>query len=320
MAEALRPMSTGELLDRTFTLYKRNFALFASIIVPAPAIMLAIQLYQLVSTRNILAVAGNQGATPSIAPQAVMANLNHLIWGSAVGVVAWVVGMSITHAATVRAVSAVHLSRPITVGQSYSGLKGKFLRVILIVICLLLAIFASAVVIMIAVALVVALATAGGAAAGVLGKVVGVVIDAVAVVGALIGLALIGARYSLGVQACVVEGTKVFGSMRRSAALAKGSLWRILLIYFLFIVLNMVIAFTLGSAAGLLTAPLHSLQTTRFLGALAGFVAGVLTGPLATIAMSLVYYDERVRKEAFDLQLMMAVLDGPQANAAASAT
>jgi hypothetical protein len=30
---------------------------------------------------------------------------------------------------------------------------------------------------------------------------------------------------------------------------------------------------------------------------------------LATIALSLVYYDERVRKEAFDLQLMMMTLD-----------
>jgi hypothetical protein len=34
-------------------------------------------------------------------------------------------------------------------------------------------------------------------------------------------------------------------------------------------------------------------------------------GPLATIAFSLVYYDERVRKEAFDLQLMMTTIDAP---------
>lgn len=63
---------------------------------------------------------------------------------------------------------------------------------------------------------------------------------------------------------------------------------------------------------------LHSLRLTQVAGAVAGFIAGVLTGPLATIAMSLVYYDERVRKEAFDLQLMMAALDGPQAGAASA--
>jgi Ni/Fe-hydrogenase subunit HybB-like protein len=43
----------------------------------------------------------------------------------------------------------------------------------------------------------------------------------------------------------------------------------------------------------------------------ATFVSECLVGPLATIAFSLVYYDERVRKEAFDLQLMMSTLDAP---------
>jgi hypothetical protein len=43
----------------------------------------------------------------------------------------------------------------------------------------------------------------------------------------------------------------------------------------------------------------------------AGFISTCLVGPLATIAFSLVYYDQRVRKEAFDLQLMMTTLDAP---------
>ena len=51
---------------------------------------------------------------------------------------------------------------------------------------------------------------------------------------------------------------------------------------------------------------------------LATFVAGALSSPLPTIAMSLVYYDERVRKEAFDLQLMMAGIDAQAAAAGAS--
>ena len=35
------------------------------------------------------------------------------------------------------------------------------------------------------------------------------------------------------------------------------------------------------------------------------FVAGVLVSPFLTIATAVFYYDLRVRKEAFDLQLMM---------------
>jgi hypothetical protein len=41
------------------------------------------------------------------------------------------------------------------------------------------------------------------------------------------------------------------------------------------------------------------------------FVVSTIVGPLATIALSLVYFDERVRKEAFDIQYMMQFL--PQA-------
>ncbi len=43
----------------------------------------------------------------------------------------------------------------------------------------------------------------------------------------------------------------------------------------------------------------------------ATFLSSCLVGPLATIAFALVYYDERVRKEAFDLQLMMTTIDAP---------
>lgn len=42
-----------------------------------------------------------------------------------------------------------------------------------------------------------------------------------------------------------------------------------------------------------------------------------LVGPLLTIALTLLYYDQRVRKEGFDLQLMMSNLEGAAPAAAA---
>jgi hypothetical protein len=35
-------------------------------------------------------------------------------------------------------------------------------------------------------------------------------------------------------------------------------------------------------------------------------IAGTLTGPLISMALALIYYDVRVRKEAFDLDVMLA--------------
>jgi hypothetical protein len=39
--------------------------------------------------------------------------------------------------------------------------------------------------------------------------------------------------------------------------------------------------------------------------AIGAFAGASLAGPLLTIALTLAYYDARVRKEALDLQLMM---------------
>jgi len=51
------------------------------------------------------------------------------------------------------------------------------------------------------------------------------------------------------------------------------------------------------------------------------YVIECLLTPILTISLSLMYYDERVRKEAFDIQLMMAALgEGPAESAAASAS
>ena len=51
----------------------------------------------------------------------------------------------------------------------------------------------------------------------------------------------------------------------------------------------------------------------------AGFLTNSLVGPLLTIAFTLIYYDLRVRKEGFDLQLMMTSLGAsPDPNQACS--
>ncbi len=41
------------------------------------------------------------------------------------------------------------------------------------------------------------------------------------------------------------------------------------------------------------------------------FIATTLVTPISTIALTVFYYDLRVRKEAFDLQMMMTTVDNP---------
>ena len=53
------------------------------------------------------------------------------------------------------------------------------------------------------------------------------------------------------------------------------------------------------------------LQTVNLAGS---FLVNVIMGPLMTIGLSLVYYDERVRKEGFDLEHMLQQLEASRLN------
>jgi len=314
MPEALRPMSTGELLDRAFALYKRNFLLFVAIATPAPAIYLVFQLISSAGTE----IRPVGGLTPRTAFNS--SAIAEVLVVAFIGVLVYMLGLAITHAATIRAVSAVHLGRTTTAGEAYAGLKGRYGRILGVFVSVAIRVFGGSMLLYLAAVLVAVAAVAAASALGTLATVIGVIVGLAAVVGGVVLAISLFVRYSLAVQACIVEDIPVKQSLQRSIFLAKGDRNRILTVYTLFVVLNLVVALTLGFAIGALSAPFHSLQLTRAMGALAGFLAGILTSPLATVAMSLVYDDERVRKEAFDLQLMMAAMDGPQAGAAVSAT
>jgi hypothetical protein len=54
------------------------------------------------------------------------------------------------------------------------------------------------------------------------------------------------------------------------------------------------------------TPPTWTAQTVILFG---GFITQAVLSPIMTIGLTLVYYDERVRKEAFDLEHMMHEID-----------
>jgi hypothetical protein len=308
MAEALRPMSTSELLDRTFTLYRRNFRLFAGIASVGPAAYL---LFQLLLVGAAGMPAGRTATRTALAGASVGI-------GFALGMIVMLAGMALSQAATVKAVAAVHLGRDTTIAGAYRSLTGRILRILGIFLAVALLIFGGAVVLIALASVIAVVAIGGGLRAGTGFGIVGGVLGLVVMVAAALGAITVFVRYSLAVQACVVEDLKIRPSLRRSAFLSKGSRSRILTVYTVFAILSSIVGVglvMLASVFATITGPgIWALIVTYF----ASFIGGVLTGPLATIGMSLVYYDERVRKEAFDLQLMMAGLDAP-APAAASA-
>jgi hypothetical protein len=267
MATPLRPLNTGELLDRTFSLYRNHFMLFFGVAALPCLILLAYTLAGLAIRPN--------------APQ----SMNTLLWTSLWGLGTMVVSVLATaaaQAATVIAVSQVHLERPAGVVEAFSLVSPRLLTVVGLSIVIGIA----------------------------------VVIGFVFLIVPGVLLILI---WSLAIPIAVLENKGVGDSLSRSYQLTQGGRGRIFVIWLLFIVLRFAIAALLqwpiifgiaaltrsGNASGLI-------MGLQVVSAVITFATESLVSPLVTVAFALVYYDQRVRKEAFDLQWMMSTLDANQ--------
>ncbi len=304
MTTVLRPMSTGEVLDRTFSLYRNNFVLFFGISTLPPAMGLLMQLV-IYGAGKVDVGTSAGGRTASIVIAAV---------GVLLGVLAYFIGLAFAQGATIYAVSAVHLDRATTIRESYGRLRGHYGRVLNVVLSWAIRVFGGGFVLFLGAILSFALVPGLRTFIGMGGIILGAVIGLAALVLAVVLFFMLLVRYALAVPVCVLEDIKARAAMKRSVALSKGSRGRIFVIYFLFIVLQMVITYALLIPLGVMavTAKGTSLIIVTISTHLVSFLVGALLGPVITIAMSLVYYDERVRKEAFDIELMMAAIDGPQ--------
>ncbi len=268
MVTVLRPLSTSELLDRTFHLYRNNFLVFVGIAAIPQLVVLVLQL-----TGSALMV-----GSPILGG----------LFTALVAGLASFVAIEVSHAATVLAVSEIHLDRRASIGAAFSAAKQSLGRVI-------------------------------GISLG-----VGIAV-AIGFVFLLIPGIYLALAWSLAIPVTVLEGGGLGASTSRSKELTRGSLGRIFVILLLVGILTFVVSFIIQFPLGLLTAMsgqsyiAGSTALAHAMQSIGGFLSTSLVGPLGTIALTLIYYDQRVRKEGFDLQLMMSALQsGAQAAAAAT--
>lgn len=309
----LRPMSTSQVLDRTFQLYRSNFWLFASIAALPPALILIAQL---------LAIGGGLILTRTLGS---MTSIVALALGVVGFAILYLIGSALATGATVHAVSRVHLASPVTISESYKAVGPLLWRILGITVLISLmaggAFLAGYLVLLVPTLLLGFLARGAARSAAPFLFFVAGFIGFAAMVAAAVWAIRIYCRYSLAVPACVVERLPVIGSLQRSKFLSSKALFRIFLIYLLLVILSLALGAAL-SIPNYIEMAVHQGKETlpfQFWGFVASFLAGTLAGPIATIAISLVYYDHRVRKEAFDLQLMMEAVGQPAAQQAAGA-
>jgi hypothetical protein len=311
----LRPLSLGELLDRTFTYYREQFWTFVGIMVPAEIAVVATGLLLLaLGLRPTLGL----GTRPP-APSQQIAAFGMLFATVSISLLISLLAHSFALGATSFAVSKIHLGSRTTIGDAYRSLKGSVGRVfglyglyILIVIAVYLMVIVGMLLVAGLGALAVPLASmSGGPVAGIL---IGLLV-VLAAIGAIVVAAIACMRYSLAVPALVLEKLDAVKALTRSSALAKGRLKQIFLACLLMSLIAGVISMSIQTPFWLVGLVLgfkfaHNPLWLAVPATIAGGVGGALGYPFLTIALTLFYYDSRVRKEGYDLQVMMSSI-GP---------
>ena len=310
-------MSTGEVLDRTFYLYRNHFMLFAGITLVASIFSLAVRLFML-SVAGAETVQGNAIASPGIFLVTIV-----------VSAVTYLVVHSLASGATVHAVSLVHLDRSASIHQSYSEIKSLFFRIFNIVVSVFIRAMGPAIIVYallfgIAISLTQAAKGTPGTNAVIMAAVMAIALF-VGFIVSLVWMIRTFARYAFAVPACAIEKVSAGDAMKRSKFLTKKSIGRVVLVFLLTGLIALALGYVfqlpvyLANGSFIMTPRMHLSLPYVVALYIADFLAGSLAGPIATIAVALLYYDERIRKEAFDLQLMMQSIEPSAAQAATAA-
>jgi hypothetical protein len=122
-------------------------------------------------------------------------------------------------------------------------------------------------------------------------------------------------KYGIAIPAVVLENITGSQSLKRSANLTEGFVGRVIVVYFLttFFVWGMAIALnTALRALGSVAFHDSGIFSKQAFDAIVSTLGGILFGPVTAIGLTLAYYDQRVRREAFDIDHMMALMAPPE--------
>jgi hypothetical protein len=309
METSLRPMTLGEILDRTAQLYRTNFLLFAGIAAVYAGVLLLVGLAQ-------------TGVQEWMRVEHMYRQLLWMtgLWVLLTWIVIFIFG-GIAVAANNRAVAWLHLGEPATIRGAYRSILPRLGRYLWLGFLML--VYAWLPVILIYAAFIGAaiymrvkglLPRAGAAppvntahgpaliAFGVIVIVLFLLLAPAFIYGIVMWL-----RYALAVPACVVENLKARAAIRRSVELSKWSRGRIFVLALLVAVIEIGLA-AVTQSFFVIEALKHHQQLPiglRILQQFVSFCTNTFVTPILATGLTLFYYDQRVRKEGYDIEWMM---------------
>jgi len=316
----LHPLSLGEVLDRTFSHYREHFLLFVGIMALPQVFIIGLNvLFQIVQSTAAGPVRTAQPTTA--APSGFVASS---LIALAVFLVAYFLVYSTALGATTYALSEVHLGHSTTIRSAYRVVRQKLGRLFNVAISVLIRILGVILLVGVVMGILAAIVTpvlsrSMGAAGGVL---TGLGMFFVFIAAAILGVILV-LRYSVAVPALLLENVSARQAIKRSVLLSKGYLWRLFVVALLMGMIGFVVGllFQAPFAIAIFGAAFKGHRPELWLSiasVVSGGVGNAITAPLLVIGWAVAYYDMRVRKEGFDLQLMMSELDSAGTGATAA--
>jgi hypothetical protein len=272
----LRPRRVGEILDAAIKIYLGNartlMGLAAAVVIPVQVVIAIVYLSTFSAGSD---VPGGSFAI-TLHPQPAQDPAARAGASVVVSLLSLVVAALVT-AASVKAVSDAYLDHSPTIGTS---LRYALRRLPAVLGCELL-------------------------------RVLGLIVTFILII--IPGIWLYG-RWSVALPALLVERTGPVSALRRSSRLVKGRWWPSAGV----LIVATVMVSIVGGALSALLIGVASLPSQPSLGlavlvtTLSGVVTGVLTQPFTATVTTILYYDLRVRREAYDLQVLADQLGLPR--------
>jgi hypothetical protein len=287
MRAELRPSSLGEILDRTAQMYRSHFLLYFGIAGISYAGVLVLSLLADVLFHS-------------------RAHTNTRIdigFGVGVGVVVallTILPVAIAMAAVMHAVARNYLGQTCTIREAYLSVGRRWYRYILILV-------AMDTYALLPLAILMGIVIAGGALLP--GGASRSIVIGLMVVTMLAGMfaAFWLLRWALSVPASLMENLTVHHALKRSSVLTKDGIGRIFVMLLLVVAVMMVIQYAVQIPMFILLWKSRGVPTltTQIVASFGSSLSGAFVLPIYSIALTLFYYDQRIRKEGYDVEWLM---------------
>jgi hypothetical protein len=307
----LEPLGAGDLIDRAIRLYRRNF--FTLIRISALPVLISAAGGVLWSFGwNEIFTTGNE---TSFALYVLLIVSGALVWISGSLLTMMVMG-----AAARNLVRHLLWHEPISARETFRSLRQRFFSLFaatfIVSIILFIAFWGIFYGFLILFFLVVAGAAMLASASPFLAGIVGIIVGGAATIFGIWLFFLVAGRFAYVPQVMMVEGQGVFASIGRSASLASKNAWRLsaLFIFTTFATYSALMILLMpflwyAQANGI---PLFSFEPDAqpvwysIVIQVIWQLSLILLAPVWMLGLSLLYVDERVRQEAYDVELMAA--------------